>query len=182
MLRFLTKLVGLLKVQEEPQPRSLSLFLSYSRSEEKVAHELKAALEDQGHECWAYLLDSLEPADDVALSNALFERIMANDAVIVVASNASMKRRWVNEEIEMATTRLRRVLLVLVETYGTLAIPAETADHPKAHWVKYDSRDPKEGARRVIRKLRDNRPWGTSQTLPPLETEFSKKRLEYQKR
>jgi hypothetical protein len=164
MSRVLDRLRDVLRRQ--PRPGALSLFVSYTRSEATIAHALKTALERQGHRCFAYLLDPIEAADDAALIAVLVARVMESDAVIVVASNASLSRRWVSTEIEIATRRLRRVLLVLVETHGDLDIPGQTAGTASAPWILYRGRNPDDDARRVVRTLRDGRAWGSGQRLP----------------
>lgn len=142
----------------------LHLFLSYHRTQRRVARALERALKDLGHVCFSYLATPIDAPGPKTLEVELIRRVTASDALVIVESHKSSESEWVRTELTVANNHFRRYVLVVAETTGRLAVFNNPSRAGWGHDFVYDSH-PAEAARRVLEILCDDRRWGAAQRL-----------------
>ncbi len=94
----------------EDLPELFDVFISYARSDEKIAANLARLLQDEGFAVW---FDSKIYAG-ANWEDLLLETLKTTKAVVVIWSKNSVKRRWVLKEAAMAY-RSKRLIPVVVD-------------------------------------------------------------------
>jgi DNA/RNA endonuclease G (NUC1) len=100
-----------IKPAEKETIRELAdVFISYARTDEAVAANLAQLLKDEGFEVW---FDNKIYAG-ASWQAMLLETLQSAKAVVVIWSKASVKRRWVLKEAEMAR-RSKRLIPIIID-------------------------------------------------------------------
>jgi TIR domain len=88
------------------------LFLSYAREDEGVARHMEHELRRRGHWVWR---DRSQIAPGASWQQAIDDAIAANDLMVVLVSAASSASAQVRREIDLAVSRAKYLLPVLLD-------------------------------------------------------------------
>jgi TIR domain len=91
--------------QTEAETRAPRVFIAYSWADREAADELLSALREQGLDVVTGF-DSVSWGDNIAI--AVANQIEQADAIVLLVSQASERRPWVNAEAALAATKLLR--------------------------------------------------------------------------
>jgi hypothetical protein len=105
------------KAKSKSSPSKSRVFLSHSSKDKPVARELAVLLKESGFDVW---FDEWEIAVGDSIVEKVFSALSASDALVILLSRASVKSRWVAEELNSSVMRRLseggiRVLPVLCE-------------------------------------------------------------------
>ncbi len=95
-----------------PAPANLTVFLSHSHQDKRVARRLVRRLRAHGLRVW---IDERELPPGTTLTAAIQEQIKSADMLLVVASAASAASAWTRLEVEFARTAGKRIIPLLIE-------------------------------------------------------------------
>jgi hypothetical protein len=130
-----------------------SAFLSYSRADKPLAHELGHALAQRGVKVW---IDELELRSGDSIIERVAQAIADGDFLVAIVSPDSIKSAWCQRELALAATKgiKQKSIVVLPVRYRNATMPAALADR---FWLDADTADVVALADRIVADISRHR-------------------------